>query len=97
MFIIAKKRTSQGLLLIITDVEIIGKKFEQGKLQLDLTSDFYKGEKKNLLETRLMLQEAKYVHLTGQNAVKLGIGEKLIDLQRVLYVNGIPHAEVVQE
>lgn len=95
--IVAEKRTTHGLLLVVTDTEILGKKFEQGKLQLDLTSDFYAGQEKSADQVRTMLQDARYVHFTGQSAVRLGIEEKLIDTQKVLLVRGVPHAEVVQE
>ena len=39
-FTIGEKKTPHGLLLVITDSDILGKKYEQGKLQLDLTKDF---------------------------------------------------------
>ena len=97
MFIVSEKKTPHGMLLVITDAEIIGKIFDQGKLQLDLTKEFYKGEEKDNVEIEKLLVKARYVHFTGHRAVQLGLDKKLVDQKKVLLIAGVPHAEVVQE
>ena len=44
VFIVSKKEGPNGLLLVVTDKEIIGKQFTEEKLQLDLSKEFYQGE-----------------------------------------------------
>ena len=39
--IVNTKTTPEGLILIVTDSDIINQKFEEGKKQLDLTNKFY--------------------------------------------------------
>ena len=97
MFIVSEKKTLHGLLLVITDLEIIGKKFDQGKLQLDLTKEFYKGQQKSAEEAKELLSRARYIHFTGEQAILLGLRAELIDKEKILRIANIPHAEIVQE
>ena len=45
-YIVAKKQSQFGMLVVVTDADIVGKKFEEERLQLDLTKKFYQGEPK---------------------------------------------------
>ena len=93
--IVAEKQGPHGLLLVITDSDIIGKTFEEGKLQLDLTQSFYQGEEKNKEEIKEILKKARDLHFTGKESVALGVELDLVDSDKILYVDGVPHAEVV--
>lgn len=80
-------------IVAVCDDELLGKKFEQGDLQLDLTSDFYKGDQytdKALVGD--MIRNADSINLVGTISVSLGIEEGLIDKDKVIRVQGIPHA-----
>ena len=96
-FIVAKKSSENGLLLVVTDFDILGKSFEEEKVQLDLTKKFYKGEEKNKEEVKKLIKESRHVHLTGKEAVALGIEMGLVDSKKILYVQKVPHAEVLLE
>ena len=97
IFIVALKQGPHGSLLVITDQEIIGKNFEEGKLQLDFSKEFYQGEEKSIEETKELIATAQHLHLSGKNAVALGVELNLVDPSRILKVKSIPHAEVVVE
>jgi len=79
----------------VCDTELLGKKFEEGKLQLDLTGDFYKGEEKDSSEAGDLIRNADHVNLIGKESVKLGIQKGIIDEQNVKIVDGVPHAQAV--
>jgi len=94
--LVKKHSTRDGkLILAICDSELIGKKFAQGKIQIDLTTDFYKGEEKSESEILLMIQEAYILNLVGEKSVKLALKQKLIDETHILKIEGIPHAQCV--
>ncbi len=93
-FIFKEKKTPHGLVMIITDTEIIGKKFETDKLQLDLSKEFYTGIEKTKEEIKKKLKKSYVVHLTGKRAVNLGIEIGIVDAGRILIVDSCPHAEV---
>jgi len=79
----------------VCDKEILGKKFEEGKLQLDVNEHFYKGEEKAEEEIVRMLRGANAMNFTGEKAVALGVREGFIDKKHILRVKGIPHAQAV--
>jgi hypothetical protein len=95
-FIVAKKNGPQGLLLIVTDREILGRKFEEGKRQLDLGPAFYRGEAMSREEVKKLFSQAQHLHLTGTQAIALALEEDLLRSENLLWVQGIPHAEVVR-
>ena len=95
--IVSIKQGPHGSLIIITDNKIIGKTFSEGKLQLDFTKKFYQGEEKTGQEVKKLMLEAQHLHLSGEKTVALGVELNLVDKERILWVKGIPHAEVVVE
>lgn len=80
--------------MVITDGDILGKKFESEKLQLDLTKDFYAGEKKKEEEIKSLLPVAKILHLTGKKTLALFKKWGWVDSNQVLFVESIPHTEI---
>ena len=96
-YIIAKKSGPHGLLLVITDANLLGKKFEEGKIQLDMSKEFYQGEEVSKQEVLNFLETAQHLHLTGKEAVALGVAAGRVDKKKILLVCEIPHAESVAE
>ena len=94
-FIVAEKHGPHGLLLVITDKDLLGKKVEEGKIQLDLRAKFYEGAEHTKEEVKKQLAQARDLHFTGKEAVALGVEEDLINPHKILWVKGVPHAEVV--
>ena len=93
--IVSEKQGPHGLLLVITDSDLVGKKFEEGNLQLDLTKGFYEGSEKSKEEIKGIIHKARDLHFTGKEAIAVGLELNLIDPDKILYVDSIPHAEVV--
>ncbi len=96
-YVVSKKQSQFGLLVVVTDSDIVGKKFEEGRLQLDLTKKFYLGEKKNKEEVKQMMITARHLHLTGKGAVAIGVEMDLVDPKKIIFVDKIPHAEIMNE
>jgi hypothetical protein len=94
VFIVKIHETSQGKVIVVSDAEIIGKKFEEGKLQLDLRKEFYLGEKMDKEKVKGLVNDAYILHLTGKKVVEFFIDMGLVDEDNVLLVDSVPHAEV---
>ena len=94
-----KIHTSAGSrkIIAICDKDLLGKKVEEGRLQLDINEHFYKGEKKTKKEIVPLLKGSFILNLVGEGAVALGIELGLVDKLHVLYIKGIPHAQAVVE
>ena len=96
-YIVAKKQSQFGLLIVVTDSNIIGKKFEEDRLQLDLTKKFYQGETKTKEEVKQIMMTARHLHLTGKATVALGVEMDLIDPKKIIFIDKVPHAEIMNE
>ena len=94
MFIVKIHKGPHGEVLVISDAEIIGKKFEEGKLQLDLSKEFYSGEEMDMGEVKELVKSAYILHLTGKKTVDFFLELGLMDNENVLMVDGVPHVEV---
>jgi hypothetical protein len=94
--ILVKVHTKQdSSILSLCDKELIGKKFEDIDLQLDLTSNFYKGEEMTKEEVRKILLNYKIINAVGQRSVNLLLEFDLIDTKKILYIQDIPHAQCI--
>ena len=89
------KNMEGKVILALCDNELVRKKFIEGDLQLDLTSDFYMGEEKSLNEIKKMINNVNFINAVGEDCIKFLKELKLIDENRIITVAGVPHAEVV--
>jgi hypothetical protein len=93
---IAKEHEAEnGIILSIVDDEILGKKFEQGKFQLDLSAEFYCGEKKSEDEIIEMMRRAYIINIAGKKSVDFALKNNFIAQKAILTISGIPHAECI--
>ncbi len=78
------------------DEELLGKRFTEGKFQINVTKKFYEGERitKKLLER--FLQDATIANLVGRETVACAIKLGLVDPDSILKIKGIPHAQIVR-
>jgi len=83
------------MLLAVCDSELIDKKFEEGKGQLDLTSDFYKGDEKTEIEVSDLMRNSYIINIVGEKSVGLALKEELISEENVKKIDGVPYASAV--
>lgn len=96
--IIKAHKTQEGrTILAICDNNLIGKKFEEKNLQLDLTSNFYKGEKKSEKEIINYLKDCYTVNIVGEKSINLAIKLGIINKSKVIKIKNIPHAQAILE
>ncbi len=81
--------------MAICDQKLIGKKFEEKSLQLDLTSDFYNGEEKSEKEIKKIIYDAYIVNMVGENSVALGLNLGIILKENIIYTKKVPHAQAI--
>jgi hypothetical protein len=78
----------------VCDSELIGKKFEEGKLQLDIKESFFSGKEMNEEETieviEKMADEDATFNIVGEKSVEAALKAGLIDEKAVCEVQGIP-------
>ncbi len=83
----------------VCDSSILGKRFEQGKFQLDIKESFYKGEemteeKAIELMKRFAREDATF-NLAGHESVSAALKAGIIEKETIGSIQGIPFALVL--
>jgi hypothetical protein len=94
---ISVKIYKQGDDLVIgaCDEHLLGKKFRDGKFQIDVTRHFYDGERIDVKTLKKFLLDATIANLVGKETVKCALDLGLVDPAYVLKIKGVPHAQIV--
>ncbi len=83
-------------IIAVCDAEIIGKKFEDGRLQIDINETFFKGQIVDEFKAKKILAKAledyASFNIVGERAVAMAIELGLIEKDKVLYIKNIPIA-----
>ncbi|MDP3027473.1 MAG: DUF424 domain-containing protein [Nanoarchaeota archaeon] len=83
-------------IVAICDSELLGKKFEQGNLQLDLTGEFFKGDEKSEKEVFEIMKDASTedasFNIIGKQATQLALKSGIISKEGIKKVQGVPFA-----
>ncbi len=96
MIYIKVYRVQGEVLLAACDEELLGKTFKEGELKLEVKERFYKGELVEESALEGLLEEATIANLTGQRCVSKAIELGYVDEERVLRIEGVPHAQMAR-
>lgn len=92
----AKVHRSYRTVVAICDSEIIGKKFEQDKRQLDLRENFYKDREMDEKELRKLIRmqilEDATFNIVGKESIKIALEEGMVKQEGIAEIAGIPFA-----
>ena len=86
-------------IVAICDSELLGKRFEQGKFQLDIKESFYKGEEKakpevlNIIK-KMSVEDATF-NIVGKESTDTALEAGIISKEGIKEINGIPFAMVL--
>ncbi|MFH1323142.1 MAG: DUF424 family protein [Methanobacteriota archaeon] len=84
------------LIVAVCDKEIIGKKFQEGEMTLMLETSFYKGAEASENEIKEALSCATIANIAGEKAIACAVECGCIDPDTVIFIDGIPHAQMVR-
>ncbi len=94
-----KIHRSYRSVVAICDAELIGKKFEEGKRQLDVRDNFYRGEElgsdKIVEVMNAQRREDATFNIVGEHSVRAAINIGLIDKNNAGKINGVPFALIL--
>ena len=89
-------QTDQGLMVAVADPDLLGRKFEEDGVRIEVDEEFYDGEEACREKVSAKLDTAAIANLVGEEAVELGIETGTVDPDNVLNVDGVPHAQMVR-
>ncbi len=75
------------------DSELLGRTLREGRMRLQVSEAFYKGEVAGREEVRRALAEATTANLVGEEAVACAKEAGLVDDGGVVRLEGVPHAQ----
>jgi len=78
------------------DEKLVGKTFSEGKFQIDVSKEFYDGERISANTLKKHLEDATIANLVGEETVKCAIKLGLVDPECIIKIKGIPHAQMVR-
>ncbi len=94
--IVKVHKTGDGRKIVaVCDKDLLGKKFEEGKLQLDLASNFYKGDEKEEEEIIKILNDGNIINFVGKKSINLGLKQGIIAKNNIIRIKKIPHAQAI--
>jgi len=99
MFVKIHKSQNVRPVVAICDSKLIGKKFEEGKKQLDIRENFYKGEEMSEEEVLKLIQrqtiEDASFNIVGEESIEVAIKAGIISKEGVHKIKGIPFSLVL--
>lgn len=92
-----KKYDTEGQLIVaVCDKNIIGKNFREGELVLKLDEGFYKGEDAWEEEVKAALSSATIANIAGEKSIACAVECGCIEPDNIIFIQGIPHAQMVK-
>lgn len=86
-------------IVVICDSDLIGEKFEDGKFQLDLKREFFKGEETSEEKTIEIMQdmskEDATFNIVGKKSINTALKAGIISQTGIKKIQGIPFAVVL--
>ena len=83
-------------IVAICDAELLGKKFEQDLMQLEVNKDFYGGEELSEKEIDALLEdfvrEDATFNIVGERSVDAAVRAGIIGEAGIIRIHGTPHA-----
>jgi hypothetical protein len=98
MAILIRIHESSRKVVAVCDANLLGKKFVEGMLQLDIKDTFYGGKQMNHAQAvKLMWQEIvddATFNIVGEESIKAAIEAEIIadSEDSIIRIQGIPHA-----
>ncbi|MFB6267294.1 MAG: DUF424 domain-containing protein [Halodesulfurarchaeum sp.] len=94
--ILTERQTDRGLLVTACDPDVLGETFEDGEVSLEVTEDFYGGDRVAEEAVIDSLSRASVANLVGTRVVELAIEEGFVDEDRVLEIDSTLHAQYLR-
>jgi len=89
-------RVGKEVLVAACDQDLMGRKFAEGNLQLEVDSSFFGDQTACPSDLEAALREATMANFVGERTVKCAISLNYVDKENILLIEGIPCAQMVR-
>lgn len=89
-------RRGSDILIAACDEVLLGKKLKEGQLRLEVSEEFYGGDGGDEAMLLNRLSAATMANLVGQEVCRIAAEHGFIDMDCVISIEGVPHAQMVR-
>lgn len=89
-------RRGEETVVAACDKELMGNTYREGELRIKVSRAFYEGEDASEEMLVRRLEMATIANLVGERTIEVAIRHKYVERACVLYIDGIPHAQMVR-
>jgi hypothetical protein len=96
--LLKERDTPEGLLVSVCDPDCLGETYENGKVSLTVTEDFYGGDDAEEADEEQVvdsLHRAAVANLVGEETVRVAVEAGVVDEETVLELEGTLHAQLL--
>jgi hypothetical protein len=86
----------RGVLVAACDAGLLGETFRQGRMKLEVNTQFYGGALCTVERAMEALAEADVANLVGETTIKAAVDKGLVDPEAVIYFGKVPHVQIVR-
>jgi len=83
-------------LIAVCDCDILGKKFSEGRLKIEVTAEFFGGEMVSPSEVAKALERATMANFVGCKTVEHAISLGYVEKDCTLSIGGVLYAQMVR-
>lgn len=83
-------------LVAACDSGLIGGTFRQGKLKLEVKTDFYRGVSASIPQAIQAIDSADIANLVGEEIVGAAVQKGLVDESAIVHIGGVPHVQIIR-
>lgn len=83
-----------NVVVAICDREILGKTLKEGNITVTVNEGFFCGEIVDAERVEKALRNATTANLFGERCIQCAINCGVVNPESVIYINGVPHAQV---
>ncbi len=83
-------------MLAICDADILGKTFEEGEIKIEIKTSFYHEEICDEKKAIELIKAADNVNACGKRIIEIMLRNNLIDQDKILLIENMPHAQIIK-
>ncbi len=83
-------------MVAVCDTGLIGETYRDGRLKLEIKTDFYKGVATTIQEAVRAISTADIANLVGNQIVDAAVSAGLVSPSAILRIAGIQHVQIVR-
>ena len=95
--IVKKHSQNNKQVLAVCDEDLLGKTIEENDLILDLSSDFYRGEKTTEQELKKILKNSYIINAVGEKTIEFLKKQRMISKDNIKFIANVPCVQLVIE